>query len=65
MIDRRLALLARASARLILVEQGVMSLDEAFEPLVPVFYEAIGDGQYWAIYDALGRRRRRLRSAAA
>jgi hypothetical protein len=27
MIDRRLALLARASARLMLVEQGVMSLD--------------------------------------
>jgi len=33
-IDPRLAFLARASARLVLVENGVMELDEAFDGLI-------------------------------
>jgi len=34
MVDPRLAFLARARARLILVESGAMDLDEAFEGLI-------------------------------
>jgi len=34
LVDPRLAFLARASARLILVESGEMDLDEAYEDLV-------------------------------
>jgi len=37
MVDPRLAFLARASARLILVEVGEMELGIAFAELVPVF----------------------------
>jgi hypothetical protein len=33
-VDPRLAFLARASARLVLVESGEMDLDEAFDELV-------------------------------
>jgi hypothetical protein len=39
MVDPRLAFLARASARLILVEVGEMDLDTAFAELVPAFRE--------------------------
>ena len=42
MVDPRLAFLARASARLILVEVGEMDLDTAFAELVPAFREIAG-----------------------
>jgi hypothetical protein len=39
MVDPRLAFLARASARLVLVECGEMDLETAFADLVPTFRE--------------------------
>jgi hypothetical protein len=39
MVDPRLSFLARASAKLILVEAGEMDLATAFAELVPVFRE--------------------------
>jgi hypothetical protein len=40
-IDLRLALLARAAARLILVEAGVMTLDDAFDGIAVAFRELV------------------------
>jgi hypothetical protein len=40
-IDPRLALLARASAWLVLIEQGAATLDEALEALTPAFAAAV------------------------
>jgi hypothetical protein len=43
MIDPRLAFLARASARNFMIEQGIISLDDAFNPLIEPFLQIIGD----------------------
>ena len=45
LVDPRLAFLARASARLILVESGEMDLDEAFDALV----ESVCDCDHWPL----------------
>jgi hypothetical protein len=42
-LDARLVILARAAARLTVVEAGEMSLDEAFSDLVPAFLELCGN----------------------
>jgi hypothetical protein len=40
-IDPRLALLARAAARLILVQEGAMTIDEAFDGIAIAFHEIV------------------------
>jgi hypothetical protein len=40
-IDPRLALLARAPARLVLVEEGLLSLDDAFDGIAVAFREIV------------------------
>jgi hypothetical protein len=40
-VDPRLALLARASARELLVDAGELTIDEAFDGLVPAFLEIL------------------------
>jgi len=45
LVDPRLAFLARASARLVLVEVGEMNLDEAYEDLVA----SVCDCQRWPL----------------
>jgi len=45
LVDPRLAFLARASARLVLVESGAMDLDEAFDELI----ESVCDCARWPL----------------
>jgi hypothetical protein len=44
-VDPRLVFLARASARLVLVEAGEMDLDEAFDELI----ESVCDCRRWPL----------------
>jgi len=51
MVDPRLAFLARAQARLILVESGAIDLDEAFDDLI----ECVCDCRRWPLAEQLER----------
>jgi hypothetical protein len=63
-IDPRLALLARASAHLTLVELGEMDLDEAIDDLVPAFEELRGDS-FEALVERLAKENKaRAKSAS-
>jgi hypothetical protein len=61
MVDPRLAFLARASARWLLVETGEMDLPTAFGELVPAFRELTGpctcDRELLSRWQQLDRRR--------
>lgn len=55
MVDPRLAFLARARARLILVESGAMDLDEAFEGLIAQSLCSICDCRWGWVEDLVER----------
>jgi len=55
MIDSRLVFLERAAARLILIEAGAMSLDEAFDGLMPAIFKAADCRCYREILDGFDR----------
>jgi len=61
-IDRRLAFLERAAARLTLYHEGVMDLEQAIAGLESALCEMCNCACYWEIYDALGRGPRKRRA---
>ena len=55
MIDSRLVFLERAAARLMLIEAGAMSLDEAFDGLMPAIFKVADCRCYREFLDSLDR----------